>query len=36
MEGAEKPSRWVGGGNVERDDNYGKPEDPEKGSWILD
>ena len=36
LEGEDKPSRWVGGGNVERDDNYNKPEDPERGSWILD
>ena len=36
LEGEDKPSRWVGGGNVEKDDNYNKPEDPERGSWILD
>jgi len=35
MEGEDKPSRWVGGGNVEIDDNYGKPEDPEQGDWII-
>jgi len=36
MEGEDKPSRWVGGGSVEKDDGYNKPEDPEKGSWILE
>lgn len=36
MEGEDKPSRWVGGGNIEKDDNYNKPEDPERGSWLTD